>query len=841
MSYCANCGEKVKSDDQFCSMCGQQVKSYTLLNNKTKVRHKKRNVGLYIVIPLVIISLLTLTIVFGIPLLFPEVAGKLTIDDQNQLSELVLKDGTAAVVPPGSLPYGAVIEIRKLDPAEAPVLPDGFDSAELLYDFSADRPLKEEITLRIPMPEVTDESIFQLSRYRHGQWEPVPFIAKDGFAIIQTDTLSIWGWLNMRVDKFSNWADEKIMTYAHPGTYINWFRETTGVTRYIELPLEGNSELIGYDDSEARALISASVQIVEGDKVRLRVRNETKFYLQISFESSAPVEPERGAYIDADKMRAFASMIKPTPDIDLLNDLLVDFLPEDILLLPEGTAEFFTDYKLGETLKINARFTAAAAMYSVFDPALGLVPLADMELFAAIGDVLGDASKFVQALPHIEKGWRENAWNLLNIGESVKRAGILLGEEAFRTAAKMLIVPIAVEVREEYLEGRVPDIINRGPDARDGGTITVTYLVLMRTFGGTDEDRGNSVQQTDDGGFVITGRTYSFGAGDSDLWLIKTDAQGREQWSRIFGGAGEDGGVSVQQTDDGGFVITGWTTSFGAGDSDLWLIKTDAQGREEWSRTFGGIGEEWGYSVQQTDDGGFVITGWTNSFGAGDSDLWLIKTDAQGREEWSRTFGGAGEEWGYSVQQTDDGGFVITGWTNSFGAGDSDLWLIKTDAQGREEWSRTFGGTDYERGISVQQTDDGGFVITGGTNSFGVGDSDLWLIKTDAQGREEWSRTFGGTDYERGISVQQTDDGGFVITGWTNSFGAGEWDVWLIKTDSQGREQWSRTFGGADVDWGTSVQQTDDGGLVITGRTTSFGAGEGDIWLIKVAPEVGMR
>jgi len=285
---------------------------------------------------------------------------------------------------------------------------------------------------------------------------------------------------------------------------------------------------------------------------------------------------------------------------------------------------------------------------------------------------------------------------------------------------------------------------------------------------------------------------------------------------KTFGGDENEYGYSVQQTTDDGYIITGEM------DRDVWLLKTNSNGDSLWSKTFGGNTIDKGYSVKQTTDGGYIITGYTWSFGNGNSAVWLIKTDSQGNEQWNKTFGGAYNQYGRSVQQTTDGGYIITG--HYVAAGNiEDLWLIKTDPQGNEEWNQTFGGSEVDWGYSVQQTTDDGYIITGKTRSFGNGNNDVWLIKTDPQGEEEWNQTFGGSESDEGRSVQQTTDGGYIIIGSTTSSSGS--NLWLIKTDSNGNEEWNQTFESGE---GHSVQQTTDGGYIFTGQNWIA-----DILLIK--------
>ncbi|MEN8188055.1 MAG: T9SS type A sorting domain-containing protein [Bacteroidota bacterium] len=361
-------------------------------------------------------------------------------------------------------------------------------------------------------------------------------------------------------------------------------------------------------------------------------------------------------------------------------------------------------------------------------------------------------------------------------------------------------------------------------------------ILWSQTFGGSSADFGFSGQQTSDEGYIVAGHTESFGGGN-DAWLIKTDAEGNEVWNQTFGGSNSDYFTGIQQTSDEGFIMTGFTNSFGGGNYDAWLVKTDAEGNEMWSETFGGGEGDWGYSVQQTSDGGYIVTGYTLSYGAGEYDAWLIKTDTDGNEVWSKTFGGSASDQGMSGQQTSDGGYIVTGYTYSYGAGGSDVWLIKTDAAGNEVWNQTFGGSEDDIGYSVQQTSDGDYILAGYTLSYGAGNGDIWLIKIDTDGNEVWNQTFGGSADDLGSSVQQTSEGGYIITGYTGSYGAGSWDVWLIKTDAEGNEVWNQTYGGSNLDRGYHVQQTTDGGYIIIGWTQSFGAGDFDVLLIKIESE----
>jgi hypothetical protein len=359
----------------------------------------------------------------------------------------------------------------------------------------------------------------------------------------------------------------------------------------------------------------------------------------------------------------------------------------------------------------------------------------------------------------------------------------------------------------------------------------------MRIYGQGDDNDGRSVLKTSDDGYIITGRT-----GNYNLWLIKTDENLSEHWNRTFGFDFEgDSGSSTIEIPGGDFVVCGSSESYSTGgSSDVWLIKVNETGIEEWNKTYGGILGDGGGSVRLTSDGGFIITGGTQSYGNGSNgkyDIWLIKTDEFGNEEWNRTFGGTEGDSGTEILITSDSGYLILTNSYSFGLGfpDEDIWLLKTDLSGNLQWSKIFGGADNDGGLSMKKTADGGFIITGFTKSFGSDSKDMWLIKIDAFGNEQWNRTYGASGDDRGESVVQTIDGGYVITGHTDSYGAGDDDVWLIKTQNDGNELWNRTYGYVDpgFDAGRSLDVSNDGGFVIVGETDLFSTGHSYVLLFK--------
>jgi hypothetical protein len=374
------------------------------------------------------------------------------------------------------------------------------------------------------------------------------------------------------------------------------------------------------------------------------------------------------------------------------------------------------------------------------------------------------------------------------------------------------------------------------PDTNEKQIKTLGQTQWEKTYGGASNDRGDGVQQTSDDGYIVVGSTRSQGAGKEDVYLLRTDSYGNIQWEKTYGGKDSDHGNSIQQTSDGGYIVVGSTWSQGAGQEDVYLLKTDLYGNILWEKTYGGAYNDIGNAVQQTSDGGYIVVGYTNSQGAGWDDVYLIKTNSHGNTEWEKTYGGKDSDHGNSVQQTNEGGYIVFGFKESrhvAGGGKTNMYLIKTDSYGNTTWEKTYGGSSYALGYAIQQTSDGGYIVVGDAESQGTGGYDVYLIKTDSHGNTKWEKTYGGSRGEAGKGVQQTSDGGYIVVGVTTSQGAGQGDVYLLKTDLYGNILWEKTYGGAYDDIGNAVQQTSDGGYIVVGSTISYGAGGEDLYLVK--------
>jgi len=348
-------------------------------------------------------------------------------------------------------------------------------------------------------------------------------------------------------------------------------------------------------------------------------------------------------------------------------------------------------------------------------------------------------------------------------------------------------------------------------------------------------DFGNSIQQTSDGGYIITGTTRGWGPRTWNLYLLKTGADGDTMWEKAYGGPDWDIGYSAQETNDGGYIAVGYTwyveTLY------VYLIKTDVNGDSLWTKRFAKGIFNVGYAIQQTSDNGYIICGYTGSFGASGRDVYLIKTDTNGDTIWTKTYGGVHWDEGFSVQQTTDSGYIITGYTEKGDTASTDVYLIKTDSSGDTLWTRTFGSAgsfngNFDEGLSVQQTFDGGYVVVG---SFG---DDIVLLKTNANGDTLWTKTFGaGGGWEEAYSVEQTSDGGYIIGGFTESFLAEKDNFYFVRTDLDGDTLWTKMIGWQEIERDCFIRQTSDGGYIVVGSTDSFTDFGYEICLIRFAPD----
>ncbi|MGB0981641.1 MAG: hypothetical protein ACPGUH_06025 [Winogradskyella sp.] len=393
---------------------------------------------------------------------------------------------------------------------------------------------------------------------------------------------------------------------------------------------------------------------------------------------------------------------------------------------------------------------------------------------------------------------------------------------------------------------------------------------FVKTYGGSKNDSAQSVISTDDGGYAILGFTQSTDGDVTDAidqsydyWVLKFNAEDQLQWSKTYGGSNDDRGKTIIQTQDGGYAIFGTSLSNNgdvtgnAGMQDFWLAKLDTAGNIIWQKSFGYLGADSGISVIQTNDQGYLISGVldvTASGGEGNTnkfstkhaggDYWILKLNTTGDIVWSKYYGGNFTDTPQGVLQTDDNGYIIVGTSDSQDTdisntiGSYDFWVIKVSATGSLIWEKSYGGDQIDEARAIVKSGDGNYIIAGDTRSNNVdissnkGAADLWLIKITPNGDLLWEKTIGGTSFDVARAMVKTQDNGFLLAGSSRSsdndvsVNKGQNDAWALKVDTSGNLQWETTIGGTNIDFAYGITELNNNAIIVVGDTAS---NDGDI------------
>lgn len=366
----------------------------------------------------------------------------------------------------------------------------------------------------------------------------------------------------------------------------------------------------------------------------------------------------------------------------------------------------------------------------------------------------------------------------------------------------------------------------------------VPYVAWSRIYGGEASDLGTDMQITGDGGFIFAGESASYNLDNYDVYVVRTNANGDTLWTRAYGGGADEEASSIRPTSDDGWIISGTTESFGAGSDDMWLIKIDANGNQQWQQTYGTAVIEYGTGAEQTADGGYILCGYTTASEFANPDARLIKTNSIGTEVWARTFGTESMEAFYDVHQLPDHGFVICGYNEDLenGNGSWDAWVVKTDSMGLNPAGRYYGGFGWDVAYSIVRTTDGGFAFAGTTDvNFSI-NPDFYFVKTNANLDTAWTRHWGRPQTDEPWDIIQTSDGGYLATGHTCIILGSEcrYDILLVKTDASGDSLWTFQYGSTQSEGAYSARQTTNGSYVVVGYNTSPDVLDYDLLVLRV-------
>ncbi|MEM6346602.1 MAG: caspase family protein [Bacteroidota bacterium] len=355
---------------------------------------------------------------------------------------------------------------------------------------------------------------------------------------------------------------------------------------------------------------------------------------------------------------------------------------------------------------------------------------------------------------------------------------------------------------------------------------------FSKTFGGERDEHAMAVTNTATGDYVVAGFTNSFGSGKSDVWVMKLDQFGGEVWRQFFGDPDYDWANDLIETRDGNYVVIGYTRDKVSGKNNAWVFQLNRHGELMWTRTFGGSDADEARSIIQTKDGGFAVAGFSYSNSKGKSDIWLLRLNAVGEILWDRQYGGSGIEKAYSIQETDDEGFVIGGYQHYNETNRADMLVVRTDRNGKGIWRKVVRAPGNDVIESVLQTDEGQFLAAGWRYNESNGSLDGCLIHLSASGRVLKEHLLGGTGKDAFYDLIATQDGGYLLTGQSTSFSKSS-DLWIVKLDARLRQTWQKRSLGESDDYGRAVTQVADGGYLVTGGTKSYSRGGSDMWVLK--------
>ncbi len=386
------------------------------------------------------------------------------------------------------------------------------------------------------------------------------------------------------------------------------------------------------------------------------------------------------------------------------------------------------------------------------------------------------------------------------------------------------------------------------PKLVEAGHLGEPSTTWAAVYGGVSSNGANRVTISDanaiaiapNGDIIIVGNTFGFGAGGSDIWVLRLSGNGSIIWQKTFGGSDDDYANAVAIAPNGDIVVVGDTSSFGNGGWDTLVIRLDGRGNVKWQRTYGGEDDEYTNAVAIAPNGDIITAGSTSSFGAGNADVWVMRLSPSGDVKWQMTYGGTGDDEAYGVTLTPGGNIVVSGYTESFGADDWDAWILRLKGNGSVIWQKTYGGKGSDEANAVAIAPNSDIIVAGDTSSFGAGASDVWVLRLDGDGNAKWEKAYGGKkdDYANAVSLSPSGD--IIVAGGTYSFGAGGKDIWVLKLDSEGNVEWEKTYGEKHDDTANGVTFAPNGDILIAGRTYVPGSGA-EAWVIRLGGNGGFE